>query len=179
MILLFVGCGKDPVPKPKGYFRIHLPEKKYEKITAKCGYSFEKSSYSMLVYNHGNNIDSCWYNIVIPHLNAKFHMTYLPLENQLQKYSQDAYRMAYEHEVKASSIETTKYYNKERNVSGLIYDLGGDVASSLQFYMTDSVNHFLRGSLYFENHPNADSLAPVVKYLREDMMHIYETLEWN
>lgn len=179
LLVLIIGCGKDPIPKPKGYFRIHLPEKKYEVMEAKCGYFFEKPNYAKVVFNRGTGIDSCWYNIIVPRLNAKFHMTYLPVENNLQKYSQDAYRMAYEHEVKASSIKSTKYYDKERNVSGIIYDLGGDVATSLQFYMTDSVNHFVRGSLYFENHPNADSLAPVLEFLREDMMHFYETIEWN
>ncbi len=177
--LFFLACEKEPVPKPKGYFRISLPEKKYEKFQAKCGFSFQKPTYSKAVYFRGKGMDSCWFNLVVPRLNAKFHMTYLPIDNNLQKYVEEAYVMAYKHEVKASTIKTTPYYDKERKVSGLIYDLGGDVASSLQFYMTDSVNHFLRGALYFENHPNADSLAPVLSFLREDMDMMYQTIEWN
>jgi len=61
----------------------------------------------------------------------------------------------------------------------MIYEVGGDAASSVQFFLTDTSTHFLRGALYFSNTPNADSIAPVVKFVKEDMRHLIDTFQWN
>jgi hypothetical protein len=45
--------------------------------------------------------------------------------------------------------------------------------------VTDSTKHYLRGSLYFDAEPNPDSLAPVVEFFRNDIIHLIETLKWK
>ncbi|MBP1674669.1 MAG: gldD, partial [Bacteroidetes bacterium] len=80
---------------------------------------------------------------------------------------------------KADAINELVINDKESNVFGILYDLKGNTATSVQFYVTDSTNHYLRGSLYFESEPNADSLAPVIDFFREDIIHIIETLKWK
>jgi gliding motility-associated lipoprotein GldD len=55
----------------------------------------------------------------------------------------------------------------------------GNAATSRQFYVTDSVHHFLRGALYFNSAPNADSLSIVNDFLETDMRHMIETLKWK
>jgi len=76
-----------------------------------------------------------------------------------------------------------KYYlifeNPEKKVYGILYDLTGNTASSVQFVLTDSTKHFFRGALYFENVPNKDSIAPMSAYIREDVIRLMESFEWK
>jgi len=83
------------------------------------------------------------------------------------------------HITKADAINELVINNKEQRTYGILYDLKGNTASAVQFYITDSTRHYLRGSLYFESEPNADSLAPVIEFFREDIIHLIETLKWN
>ena len=62
---------------------------------------------------------------------------------------------------------------------GILYQIKGNAASQVQFLLTDSVKHFLRGALYFNNRPNKDSIAPVANYITEDIVRLMETAEWS
>jgi hypothetical protein len=37
----------------------------------------------------------------------------------------------------------------------------------------------LRGALYFRTATANDSLAPVIEYIKADMIHLLNTLEWE
>ena len=176
----FASCTSDPIPKPRGYFRIDHPEKVYEKYNSNCDFSFERPAYTYVEKSRsatGN--DSCWFNLVVPSINAKLHFTYLPVEDNLADYMDDAYNFAYQHNIKSSGIKRTVVHNDTADVHGIIYDLKGNVASPLQFYMTDSTDHFLRGALYFSRVPNADSLAPSLEFIRKDVVHLMNTTSWE
>ncbi len=82
------------------------------------------------------------------------------------------------HITKADAINEQVISNRENKVYGILYDLKGNTASAVQFYVTDSIKHYLRGSLYFATEPNPDSLAPVIDFFREDIIHLIETLKW-
>ena len=172
-------CGKTPTPKPTGYFRIDFSEKEYKNYQANCGFSFETPVYSEIEKFKGEGIDTCWFNISYPDYKAKVHITYLPIQDNLGAYLEDAHQFAFKHESKASAIDASRIDRPEDHVGCLVYDLKGDVATSLQFYITDSTNHFLRGSLYFSHIPNEDSIAPVLNYLREDVVHLINTISWD
>lgn len=178
VIVAMASCTSNPVPKPKGYFRIDLPEKNYARYEAPCDISFELPAYAKMEILPTNSTDSCWFNMALPRQNAKIHFTYLALHNNLDHYLEDSYGFAFSHEMKANAINRTVYTNPERKVSGMIYDIKGDVASNIQFYATDSSSHFLRGALYFNVRPNQDSLAPVIDFVRDDVVQIMETLTW-
>lgn len=178
LIILISSCEQDYVPKPRGYFRIDFPEKSYANYEGKCPFSFELPAYTKVELIRSESYDSCWFNVSFPRHNAKVHFTYLPVHNNLELYLEDAYVFAFKHEVKANAISRTQYHNPDSRVSGLLYDIKGNVASNLQFYATDSTNHFLRGALYFEVKPNQDSLAPVIDFIKADVVHLLETLEW-
>lgn len=178
LVLLCFGCEEHYTPKPKGYFRIALPEKNYTTFASPCAFKVELPKYSQ-VEMISEATDSCWFNVVFPRHNARVHCTYLRFEGSVTPLVEDAYNFAFKHEVKANAIKRNAYQNSDANVYGMIYDLTGNVASPLQFYVTDSAQHFIRGSLYFEHIPNADSLAPVVDFLRQDVLHFMETLTWS
>ncbi|MFP4018621.1 MAG: gliding motility lipoprotein GldD [Bacteroidales bacterium] len=180
-MLFFVSCQtrSNQTPKPKGYFRIDLPENKYTLFDSDCSYKFEYSEISEIIRDPENNGNNCWLNIYYPDLDGKIHISYKQVNGNLDTFIEDSRNLAYKHTVKAESIREKLYESEDRNVYGLLYELKGNVASPVQFYMTDSTNHFIRGSLYFNTEPNKDSLAPVIDYVKKDIRHLIETLEWK
>lgn len=185
IILLFIlstlltACSEDYIPKPKGYFRITLPEKNYESVAAECPFDAEIPTYSTMTMSRESKADECWLNIVFPQNKATVHLTYKEINNDLSELTEEARRLVFEHQVKANAIDQKFLHIDSTDVQGLVYRIGGNVASSLQFYVTDSAKHFLRGSLYFNHVPNEDSIAPVLDFITEDVEYFIRTLRWR
>lgn len=183
LFILFVffafSCNHQNTPKPHSYFRIDLPEKKYQEYSSRCPYTFEYPVYGSVENYNGPNAQPCWINIVFPAYKAEIHLTYKTIENNLSKYVDDVHTIAYKHSIKADDIIEKRISYPETHVYGILYDITGNAASSVNFFVTDSVEHFLNGSLYFNVSPNADSLAPLINFFRKDIMHLLKTLEWK
>lgn len=173
-------CSEEEVhPKPRGFFRIELPARTYRLFNPEgCPYKFEIPDYAIPVKDTNSLSEPCWYYIIIPSLNAQLYLTYKPLHGDVDKYLEDTHTLVYKHTARASSIDEQVVQFKP-GVSGVLYTLGGDAASATQFFVTDSARHFLRGAIYFNVAPNADSLAPVQNYLREDVLHLLKSFEWK
>ena len=168
------------VPKKKSYFRIDFPEKKYTDYESQCPVRFEVPNYAKIENVPGEEGNTgCWFNLIVPRLRATVYCSYFPVNNDLEKHISKAYDFTLMHEVKATAIRRTQVRIDSTKMYGIIYDLEGDAASQLQFFVTDSVNHFMRGVLYFRNKPNADSLAPCLNFMREDLVHMIETMHWK
>jgi gliding motility-associated lipoprotein GldD len=175
-----------PVPKPKGFFRIDLPEKQYilfkdkPEMVGEMPFSFEYPSYGHLSFQSENENEPGWFNIEFPAYRAKIYFTYKDVKNDFATLMEQTYKMNVKnHITKADAINEQPFINQENKIFGILYDLKGNTASSVQFYVTDSVSHYLRGSLYFSAEPDADSLSPVIEFFREDIIHLIETLRWN
>lgn len=176
----FLSCGGDTfTPKPKGYFRIDLPKKEYHAIEKDCPFVFETPNYTSLRQDANRPEMSCWFDIVFDNLNASIYLSYKPVDDNLNQYLEDSRSLAFKHTVKAFDIEQQKVSFPDKRVWGLIYSIEGNAASAYQFHLTDSTSHFLRGSLYFNNMPNQDSIQPVLDFIKEDITHIFETFEWK
>lgn len=179
---MLVSCANSDElsPKPYAFHRIDLPPRSYEGWENTCAYTFEKSKAARVVMPDDTN-QSCWINLEYPELQATVYLTYGAIrnENDLGKYIAEAQRLTYKHTIKASSIEEIPVRNAERQVYGFYYKVGGNAASNSQFYLTDSSNHFVRGSMYFYATPRADSLAPVVTYVQADLEQLLETFRWK
>ena len=171
----------DTLPKPRGYFRIELPQQEYATYSDDkfpCRFEYPNNVSSVQV--KGVEADSAWMDLVYPNLNAKIYCTYRKLNGDFQSISEDSRRLVYKpHTVKADAITEQVYLNDEHRVYGILYELKGNTASNIQFVMSDSTSHFLRGALYFNANPNKDSIAPVVDYIRKDIIRLIETLEWK
>ena len=167
------------VPKPKGYYRITLPAHAYKEFKpANCPYSFDISTTSVAIPDTNSLSEPFWYYIVMPKLNGQIYLTYKKLNGDFNRYAEDTRTLVYKHTSRASSINESVLKVND-NVGGILYEIGGDAASPIQFFVTDSTSHFLRGALYFNSAPNADSLAPAIKYAKEDIMKMIGTLKWN
>lgn len=178
---IFASCNSDYSPKPRGYYRIDLPEKSYVNYKSDCGYSFDIPKYSVVVNDSSIDAQDCWKNVVYKGLNGRLHLSYYSLSNEKMfgQLIEDSRRLVFKHTVKADGINESRIDNPKTNVHGLYYDIEGNAASSIQFFLTDSTHHFLRGALYFYAPPQADSIQPVLEFVRKDVERMLETFKWN
>ena len=182
----FVGCREVSVPKPRGHFRIDLPERKYVSfgentvINPNIPLSFEYPAYGQLTFQEEKGTHPGWFNIEFPKYKAKIYLTYKDVNNDIDSLLSQSYDLNVKYHVsKADAITQQVLNNSDHKVYGILYDLKGNTASAVEFYVTDSIKHYLRGSLYFSSEPNADSLGPVIDFFREDILHLIESLKWK
>ncbi|MHB1922201.1 MAG: gliding motility lipoprotein GldD [Chitinophagaceae bacterium] len=191
LLLLFLafltlsGCNPPYTPKPRGYFQIDFPIKKY-RLFDRPGYpyTFEYPVYARVVkdslfFGHAPE-NPYWINVDFPGLNGKIYLTYKEIDhkNPLNLLINQSFELTNKHMEKADYIRKILFHTQNQ-VSGLFFEVGGNAASAKQFFATDSTKHFLRGALYFYAVPNADSLAPVNQFVEQDMRHLINTLNWR
>jgi gliding motility-associated lipoprotein GldD len=179
--LLITSCGGDEEfsPKPKGYFRIDLPKKSYQLYDQSCPFTFEYPKYARIVTDKERIAEPCWLNFEFPRFGATVHLSYKEIQTNSDEYIKNSWEMAQKHIAKASAMNNVEVNNRKDKVYGLVFNIEGNAASPLQFYVTDSTKHFLRGSLYFYAVPNRDSIGPVYDFIHADIEHMIETLRWK
>lgn len=160
--------------KPSGELRLDYPEQNYHLLKSGCPFSFEMNAIATAEIK-----ENCDINIHYPKMKATVYLTYQQVDDNLDKMLRDAQKLAYDHTIKANSIPEQPFVNPEDDVYGMFYMINGDAATQAGFYVTDSINHFLNGALYFEAKPNFDSLYPAVMYLRHDIRRLIETITWK
>ena len=202
MLFFLVACNSQYTTKKPGYFKIDFPERSYVKFEKEgFPYSFEYPSYAKIVrdtaYFDSTNYNPYWLNVDFPTFNGKIYLSYKVIGgssvykvktpkgyrdssavNTFENMVNDAYKLTYKNEIKANSIEDS-LMQTPNNLHGIFFSLTGSVATSKQFYLTDTTRNFLRGALYFNATPNEDSLAPINMFLQEDMKHLINTLKWR
>jgi len=179
IVSILSSCGEASIPRPYGYFRVELPKHAYRKLdTLNLPYKFDLPLNAKVVERKVNG-DKYWIDIVYPKLNASIFCSYKSVNNNLINLLEDTRKIVYKHSVKADGIGEKAFDNASNNVHGILYDLQGNTASAVQFILTDSTKHFFRAALYFNNVPNKDSIAPMSKYIREDIVRMMESFEWK
>ena len=173
-LLLFTSCNKDVLPKPKAYLSLEYPEKKYQKLELTRPYTFDVLKNTIIVDDKNN-----WLKITYPNLKASLDITYRPVENNLIELLSESEKLVFKHAVKAEQIIPKDFVNTKKRIFGSLYEITGNAASHLQFHVTDSTKNFIKGSLYFYAKPNYDSILPAVDYIKKDILHLIETLEWK
>lgn len=181
LLVAFTACEEEVyTPKPRAFFRIDLPEKDYQRVDFDAPYSFELPAAATWQPDEEANAEAHWINVDYPRFRGRIHFSYKPVKNNLAEYLDDARKLTTKHIPKADMIEEILVHDPSREVYGLVYDVEGiGAASTMQFFLTDSTQHFLRGALYFNVVPNNDSLAPVINYIKEDISNIIATIEWE
>lgn len=169
-----VGCKEDPIPKPRAMLRLEYPQQQYLQMESDCPFEFD---YNQLA--QPDLQEAC--NLILDYKEMKgsIYVSYKPVEGNLKELLSDAQKLSYEHVVKADNILEQPFINSDDGVYGMFYEVKGDAASQSQFYVTDSVNHFVTGSLYFYAKPNYDSILPAAIYLQRDIRRIVESFRWK
>ncbi|MCC9168280.1 gliding motility lipoprotein GldD [Pontibacter harenae] len=187
-VLLYVGlasamvaCGAEFTPKPKGYNRIDLPSQTYQQLAEEHPYTFEYSEHAKIRPDSSGIAQPHWINIIYPSLGANVQLTYKDLNTSnedLNKLVEDARKLTSKHQAKAYAIEESEIKTTQGHIAS-VFELEGEVPSQFQFYVTDSTDNFLRGALYFRTATQNDSLAPIIDFVKKDIIHLLNTLEWK
>ena len=177
-----VSCDRQSsyLPKPRGYFRIDLPEKAYTRVDTIERYSFECPQYAIITHDPYSPEEKNWVNVEMPQFKGSIHLTHKNVKDNLGEYLEDVHTMVTKHLQKANGVRDSLIVNEEHQVYGLLIEMDGKgVATPMQFYLTDSTKNFVRGALYFNFKPDNDSMQPVINFIREDIDHLIETFEWK
>ncbi|UJH66133.1 gliding motility lipoprotein GldD [Allomuricauda sp. SCSIO 65647] len=173
--LCCLGCGgEDVLPKPKAMLRLQFPDQEYRDLHDGCEYTFQVNTIA-----EPKKDENCSMALNYPMMKASVFITYKKVDNDLTTLLRDAQKLSFEHAVKADNIIDQPFVNGEDRVYGMFYEVTGNAASQSQFYATDSLDHFVTGSLYFYAKPNYDSIYPAAIYLQKDIRRILETLQWK
>jgi gliding motility-associated lipoprotein GldD len=171
--------------KRKGYYHIDFPEKKY-RLFDQPGYpyTFEYPVYATVSKDSTFFEDKAgdwWVNIDVPQFAGRIYISYKTIggENKFDSLVRDGFKMAYKQHVDVSTGISDSLMKTPNGVEGIYFSLGGNTATANQFFLTDSTKHFLRGALYFDATPNADSLGIVNDFLKKDLQHLINTLRWT
>lgn len=183
VLALIAACNSENVttPKPKGYFRINFPEKKYQVFDGGCAYTFSYPTYTQLVDDRDENARPCWKNLNFTQFNGILHLTYYDVfsAQTYNEMTENARSLAMKHTIKADAIDQKIINYPDKKVYGVYYAIEGNTASSVQFFLTDSTSRYLRGALYFNERPQYDSIQPVIKFIKQDIDKLIETFEWK
>ena len=173
-----------PVPKPRGYYRIELPNHAYRNFDSTgFPFRFEYPVYGKISQDANLNKEEqapYWLNVEFPDMGATIYLSYKPVTAQepLSKLIEQSYKLSYAHDIRADYIKSPEFKTKN-GLIGVFYSVGGNAASAYQFFVTDNKQHFLRGVLYFNTTPNADSLKPASDFLKKDIEYLVETIQFK
>lgn len=182
---LFIACSgdKNSAPKPKTYFRIDVPLPIYQKFdTLGLPFMFDYPNYGEVEKAEERFDNKNWFNINYPDYGCKLYLSFVGLssKNTLSNLVNDSYNLTKEHDKFSSGVIERAYSNQEAKVYGYVFEIKGTkVVSPYQFYITDSSRYFVRGALYIESSPNADSLSPIIQRLTQDLDYMISTFEWK
>jgi gliding motility-associated lipoprotein GldD len=185
LIIAFSSCRpKAPVPKPRGYYRIELPSRAYQNFDSTgFPFRFEYPVYGRISQDANLNKEEhapYWLNVDFPGMDATIFLSYKPItsEEPLSTLIDQSYKLSYAHDIRADYIKSPQFKTKN-GLTGVFYSVGGNAASAYQFFVTDNNKHFIRGALYFNTTPNADSLRPASEFLKKDMEYMVETIQFK
>jgi gliding motility-associated lipoprotein GldD len=183
---LLLSCNSDySAGKRKGYFHIDFPDKKYQVFNQPgYPYTFEYPVYATVTRDStffDDKAGDWWVNIDVPQFAGRIYISYKAIggQNKFDSLVRDGFKMAYKQHVDISTGINDSLMQTPNGVEGIYFSLGGNTATANQFFLTDSTRHFLRGALYFDAAPNADSLGIVNDFLKKDLLHLINTLQWS
>lgn len=177
--IVLMSCRPDYLPKPMGYNRIDLPGNEYQPLPDSFPYQFEYSKHATLLPDTSWIAEKYWINLFYPSMEANIQITYKPVTDSIiREYLSDSYRLTSQHNVKAYAIDE-RILELPNGLFASYTELEGEVPTQVQFHVSDSVDHFLRGALYFKTATKNDSLAPVISYIKKDIIQLLMTLEWR
>lgn len=183
---LFSSCTSEEdsfIPKPYGYFRIELPEHSYVKLEGDFPYSFEHSKYAKVVKSTSKNAEDYWITLKYEPISvAEIHLTYKEVKNDpklFMEYVNDAHKITF-NEINTARSSAIDQVIDSQNGNGIVFTFSeGEVPTVFNYWVSDTATHFLRAAMYVPTSSQNDSLAPILKYTKDDMMHMLETFEWK
>jgi len=174
VVLLLAACSEEPIPKPRAFLSLNYKKAVYEKLSLRRPYAFEVPQGAVILDEPRN-----WLKIQYPVQRASLDITYREIDDNLEELITESEKLVFKHTLKAEKISARTYSNDDKIVFVTLHEITGNAASQIQFHITDSTHHFLKGALFFKIKPNYDSILPGVNHIKKDILHLIETFEWN
>jgi gliding motility-associated lipoprotein GldD len=173
-------CESNWLPKPPGYNRIELPRHEYQRLEQGYPYQLDFSVHSRVEADSFNLEETEWINLNYKEFGAKVHLTYKKIDQStdFKTLSNDAFNLTAKHQIKAYGIEEAILLTPN-GYSAVVAELTGEVPTQFQFFVTDSTSNFLRGAVYFNSALKNDSLAPIIEYIKIDMAHLINSVNFE
>lgn len=180
LVLLCLACESNWLPKPPGYNRIELPRHEYQRLEQGYPYQLDFSTYSRVEADSFNLGEKEWINLNYKEFGAKVHLTYKKIDQStdFKTLSNDAFNLTAKHQIKAYGIKEAILLTPNGYVA-VVAELSGEVPTQFQFFVTDSTSSFLRGAVYFNSALKNDSLAPIIEYIKLDMAHLINSVNFG
>lgn len=180
LVLLCLACESNWLPKPPGYNRIELPRHEYQRLEQGYPYQLDFSTHSKVEADSFNLGEKEWINLNYKEFGAKVHLTYKKIDQStdFKTLSNDAFNLTAKHQIKAYGIEEAILLTPNGYVA-VVAELSGEVPTQFQFFVTDSTSNFLRGAVYFNSALKNDSLAPIIEYIKLDMAHLINSVNFE
>lgn len=173
-ILIFCSCSQPSMPKPIGFLSLEYPKAQYKQLKSECGFHFQINRFSSVQFTEECNLE-----IHYPQMNATLFLTYLPVKDNLGRLYDDVQKKLDEQSIGSTRVQQSAFEDVDRNVLGSLFTIEADVASNLQFFVTDTHKNFVSGSVYIKTKPNYDSLLPALEYLKKDVRRLVQTFQWK
>ncbi len=199
---LFFACNSTYTSKKKGYYKVDFPERKYV-IFHEEGYpyTFEYPVYAQVIkdstYFDATAENPYWINLDFPQFGGRIFLSYKIIGgksvfkirqadgsykdssgiNAFDNMVNDAFNLTNKNQAVTSVIKDSLMHTAN-GLSGIFFKVGGNAATAKQFFLSDTTKNFIRGALYFDVTPNADSLRPVQDFLQTDIEHMINTFKW-
>lgn len=162
--------GNQAVPKPEAWPRIEIPAEEY---------SIRTFNDTAIPFNTSANVDSqnkdggIWIDVTYPTFaNARLYLTLLPVtDRQELTEAIENRRERMELNTGGAVTELTEL-TSDGDWEGLLAVTRSSLTTPVQLLAHDG-RHLLSGALYFNFPPetSADSVAPIVRTVRRDMLH--------
>ena len=180
LVLLCLACESNWLPKPPGYNRIELPRHEYQRLEQGYPYQLDFSTHSRVEADSFNLGEKELINLNYKEFGAKVHLTYKKIyqSTDFKTLSNDAFNLTAKHQIKAYGIEEAILLTPNGYVA-VVAELSGEVPTQFQFFVTYSTSNFLRGAVYFNSALKNDSLAPIIEYIKLDMAHLINSVNFG
>ena len=175
---MIFSCNETNLPKQNGFLRIEFKEPYYSIYEeTDTLFNFYYNSGSTDLDQIGNSQFLFDYN----DLNLSLNLSFYNIEGSqdLEKKSRDFSLILDTHTKKSNGVILREYDNNNRRIFGKLYEIKGDVASPIQFYLTDSISNFISGSVNLKFKSNYDSIYPSIQYVKNDILVLFESINWN
>lgn len=201
--LWLFACNSTYTSKKRGYFQVDFPAHKYQAFNRPgFPYTFEYPVYANVIqdstYFDSSPENPYWINIDFPSFGGRIFLSYKIVGgkamykikqadgtykdsagiNVFDKMVNDAFNLTNKNQAVTTAIKDSLMHTPN-NLTGIFFRVGGNAATAKQFFLSDTVKNFIRGALYFDTTPNADSLRPVQDFLQQDISHLINTFRWT
>lgn len=179
LFLFHFSCDEtNYLPREKGFLRLEFEKPTYDTFSSeasKLNFIFNNAYSSFEIVSDEK--------IVLKYKDIKIDLVLSDVELENLSSFEESIRNFYvflePHRKKSNQISIKEFTSVDNKRFAKVFEMRGPVASPLQFYVTDSINHFLFGSMNVMVKSNYDSIYPSIMYVKNDIFSIIESVNWE